>query len=155
MKLLLFLFSIVLFTTVYCQNSNTLQKGTRTIYLIRHGEYDQTDERDAFTGRELTPLGIAQARLLASRLKSMSVEFSSLTSSTMTRAIQTALIINQKFPELDLRLRMTTSKTDLANLNLDIVLSREVVDHKYQSDFICHEKYYPVCSREFYQISCI
>lgn len=102
MKLLLFLFSIVLFTTVYCQNSNTLEKGTRTIYLIRHGEYDQTDERDAFTGRELTPLGIAQARLLASRLKSMSVEFSSLTSSTMTRAIQTAMVINQKFPELDL-----------------------------------------------------
>jgi DNA-binding transcriptional LysR family regulator len=55
-----------------------------------------------------------------------------------------------EFPELDLRLRMTTSKTDLANINLDIVLSRKIVDHKYQSDFICHEKYYPVCSRELY-----
>lgn len=56
-----------------------------------------------------------------------------------------------EFPELDLRLRMTTSKTDLANLNLDIVLSRKIVDHKYQSEFICHEKYYPVCSRDLYQ----
>ena len=60
-------------------------------------------------------------------------------------------IWQNEFPELDLRLRMTTSKTELANLNLDIVLSRKIVDHKYQSEFICHEKYYPVCSREFYQ----
>lgn len=54
------------------------------------------------------------------------------------------------FPDLDLRLRMTTSKTELANLNLDIVLSRKIVDQRYQSEFICHEKYYPVCSRELY-----
>jgi serine/threonine-protein phosphatase PGAM5 len=102
MKLLLILFTIGLLTNVYCQNSDTSEQGTRTIYLIRHGEYDQTDERDSFTGRELTPLGIAQARLLAERLKSMSVEFSSITSSTMTRARQTAMILNQIFPDLRL-----------------------------------------------------
>ena len=60
------------------------------------------DKRDAFVGKELTPLGIAQTRLLSTRLKSMSVEFTSLISSTMTRARQTAMVINQKFPELDL-----------------------------------------------------
>lgn len=101
-KLLLtivFLLLTVLSENYQCQ---TVENGTRTIYLIRHGEYDQDDERDAFTGRELTPLGIAQARLLASRLKSIPVEFSSLTSSTMTRARQTAMILNQDFPELDL-----------------------------------------------------
>lgn len=104
-KLLLivvFLLLIVSSANYQCQTAENDENGTRTIYLIRHGEYDQDDERDAFTGRELTPLGIAQARLLASRLKSMPVEFSSLTSSTMTRARQTALVLNQDFPDLNL-----------------------------------------------------
>lgn len=94
--------SILFSSTIFCQNSDSNKKGTRTIYLIRHGEYNINDERDEFIGRELTPLGIAQTRLLAVRLKSMSVEFTSLTSSTMTRARQTALILNQEFPELEL-----------------------------------------------------
>jgi len=85
------------------QTSETEKKGTRTIYLIRHGHYDEADELDEYTGKELTPLGISQARLVATRLKSMSVIFNSLTSSTMTRAIQTAQIINQDFPELELK----------------------------------------------------
>lgn len=85
------------------QTSETEKKGTRTIYLIRHGHYDEADERDEYTGKELTPLGISQARLVATRLKSMSVSFNSLVSSTMTRAKQTALIINKEFPELELK----------------------------------------------------
>jgi len=97
--LLFFLF----LSTSLCQNSESEENGTRIIYLIRHGEYDINDERDAFVGRELTPLGIAQARLLSTRLKSMSVKFSSLISSTMTRARQTAMVINQEFPELELK----------------------------------------------------
>ena len=59
-------------------------------YLIRHGQYDHADKRDEYIGRGLVPLGIAQARLLAARLRAMPVEFTSLTSSTMTRARQTA-----------------------------------------------------------------
>ena len=101
--LLLNLFLLILFlfvSTSLCQNSDSEKNGTRTIYLIRHGEYNIDDERDAFVGKELTPLGVAQARLLSTRLKSMSVKFNSLISSTMTRAIQTAMVINQEFPEL-------------------------------------------------------
>lgn len=99
----LFLLNLFLFvSTTFCQNSDSDKKGTRTIYLIRHGEYNIDDERDAFVGKELTPLGIAQARLLSTRLKSTSVEFNSLISSTMTRAIQTAMVINLEFPELGL-----------------------------------------------------
>jgi serine/threonine-protein phosphatase PGAM5 len=79
------------------------QQGSRTIYLIRHGEYNSEDKRDPDVGKELVPLGIAQARLLSSRLKSMGVEFTSLISSTMTRARQTAMIINEDFPELNLQ----------------------------------------------------
>jgi serine/threonine-protein phosphatase PGAM5 len=99
--LLLILFLFV--STSLCQTSETKQKGTRTIYLIRHGEYNIDDERDAFVGKELTPLGVAQARLLSTRLKAMSVHFNSLISSTMTRARQTAMVINQEFPELELK----------------------------------------------------
>lgn len=78
------------------------QTGSRTIYLIRHGQYNIDDDRDPDVGKELVPLGIAQTRLLSARLKSMGVEFTSLTSSTMTRARQTAMIINEEFPELEL-----------------------------------------------------
>ena len=80
------------------QMAETAKKGTRTIYLVRHGQYDHADKRDEFTGRELVPLGIAQARLLAARLRAMPVRFSSLTSSTMTRARQTAQVIGREFP---------------------------------------------------------
>lgn len=82
---------------------NLTESGARTIYLIRHGEYDIDDERDPDLGKEIVPLGIAQSRLLSTRLKSMDVEFTSLTSSTMTRARQTAMIINKYFPELNLK----------------------------------------------------
>lgn len=52
--------------------------GVRTVYLIRHGEYDSLDERDADVGKGLVPLGVAQARLVAARLRGMPVDFSSL-----------------------------------------------------------------------------
>lgn len=101
--LILFLLVINLPGIIYSQSTNVEEKGIRTIYLIRHGQYDQSDERDEYSGKELVPLGIAQTKLLAARLKAMSSEFNSLTSSTMTRAKQTAMIINQEFPELELK----------------------------------------------------
>ena len=100
---IIFLIILVLPFNLYSQNSSEDQKGTRTIYLIRHGEYDQTDTTDSDIGKKLTPLGIAQARLVSARLKGMPVEFTSLTSSTMTRARETAIVINQDFPELKLQ----------------------------------------------------
>jgi serine/threonine-protein phosphatase PGAM5 len=100
---IIFLTILVLPFNFYSQNSSEDQKGTRTIYLIRHGEYDQTDTIDSDIGKKLTPLGIAQTRLLSARLKEMPVEFTSLTSSTMTRARETAMVINEDFPELKLQ----------------------------------------------------
>ena len=70
---ILILISFFFLSSAFCQNFDSNKKGTRTIYLIRHGDYNQTDEQDEFIGNELTPLGIAQARLLASRLKAMTV----------------------------------------------------------------------------------
>lgn len=97
------LFFFLFLSTSLCQYSEADKKGARSLYLIRHGEYNISDTSDAKIGKELTPLGIAQTRLLAARLKSMSVEFTSLTSSTMTRAHQTAMVLNQEFPNLELK----------------------------------------------------
>lgn len=77
--------------------------GVRTVYLIRHGDYDHDDERDPDVGKGLVPLGVAQARLVAHRLRSMPVEWSSLHASTMTRARETALVMAAELPQLDLQ----------------------------------------------------
>ena len=72
---------------------------SRTIYLIRHGAYDMTPGDDSM-GNGLTPLGLARARLVGARLRGMPVEFTSLTSSTLTRTRQTAQEIGKLFPQL-------------------------------------------------------
>lgn len=46
------------------------------------------------------PIGIAQARLVAARLRGMPVTFSSLVSSTMPRARQNAAFVGQSVPGL-------------------------------------------------------
>ncbi|UCG52692.1 MAG: histidine phosphatase family protein [Candidatus Latescibacterota bacterium] len=76
--------------------------GIRTLYLIRHGEYAHEDDRDPDVGKALVPLGVAQARLVGARLSSLPVSVTSLRSSTMTRARQTALVIREEFPDLEL-----------------------------------------------------
>jgi serine/threonine-protein phosphatase PGAM5 len=96
---------IILLTTLACLNITQLiaqqeSKGIRTLYLIRHGDYTPQDDYIADSLNVLTPLGIAQARLVSTRLKSMNINFNSLVSSTMTRARQTAEVIRQDFPEL-------------------------------------------------------
>ena len=90
-------------TNIFAQENNTKSKGVRTIYLIRHGQYDHDDDRSSDIGKALVPLGIAQSKLVANRLKSLPVKMSSLIISTMTRARQTAMIINRDFPELELQ----------------------------------------------------
>jgi serine/threonine-protein phosphatase PGAM5 len=77
--------------------------GVRTLYLIRHGQYDHEDEAHPDVGKALVPLGVAQARLVAARLRSLPVRMTSLNSSTMTRARQTALVIGEDFPDLTLK----------------------------------------------------
>ena len=77
---------------------------TRTIYLVRHGNYDEAAKGDDEVVRGLTPLGMAQARLVAARLRGMPVMFTSLNASTMTRARQTAGVVNQALPGLQLQI---------------------------------------------------
>jgi serine/threonine-protein phosphatase PGAM5 len=77
--------------------------GVRTLYIIRHGYYDYQDDADPDVGKALVPLGIAQARLTAARLRGMPVEFTSIYASTMTRARETAFVIAEEFPELEVQ----------------------------------------------------
>jgi serine/threonine-protein phosphatase PGAM5 len=88
---------------------------TRTIYLVRHGAYDDGPAPTTDAGGGLTPLGIAQARLVAARLAGMPVTFNTLTASTLARAMQTAQVVNQSLPQLKLQttplLRECTPRT--------------------------------------------
>ncbi len=77
--------------------------GVRTIYLVRHGFYDIKDDADPDVGKALVPLGVAQARLVGARLRALPVEIDALYTSTMTRARQTARVIHEEFPQLDLQ----------------------------------------------------
>jgi serine/threonine-protein phosphatase PGAM5 len=69
--------------------------GVRTLYLIRHGAYVADRNADPQAGPGLTPLGIAQARLIAARLNGSGVTFDSMTSSTMQRARETAAVMHE------------------------------------------------------------
>ena len=101
-KKMFLIYCFILFTSlnnteVFAQQGSN---GTRTIYLVRHGDYaPQTDSIPDFLN-VLTPLGIAQARLVSARLKSMDINFNSLISSTMTRAMQTSQVIHNDFPQI-------------------------------------------------------
>jgi len=66
-------------------------KAIRHLILIRHGQYNLKGASDS--ERVLTELGEEQAGLVGQRLRSSGVSFTSLVSSNMARAVQTAEII--------------------------------------------------------------
>ena len=74
--------------------------GTRTLYLIRHGLYDEADPRDEAVGRGLTEVGRRQAQLTGVRLAALGISFDALWTSPLTRARETAAIIAQSLPGL-------------------------------------------------------
>jgi serine/threonine-protein phosphatase PGAM5 len=103
-------------------------EGVRTLYLIRHGWYDYRDKSDPDVGKALLPLGVAQAKLLAARLRSMPVEWTTLYSSTMTRARQTARVVGEEFPELELQ------KTRLIRECTPPTWRRDIMERENESD---------------------
>ena len=78
----------------------TADQPIRNLYLIRHGEYVHDDACDEAVGCALDALGREQARLVAFRLDAMPVTFTSLQTSPLTRARQTADLIARQMPEL-------------------------------------------------------
>jgi serine/threonine-protein phosphatase PGAM5 len=75
-------------------------RGIRTIILVRHGVYDETDPRDAEIGKALLPEGREQARITGERLAGWPSHIDVLRASTMTRARETAEIIARALPGL-------------------------------------------------------
>jgi broad specificity phosphatase PhoE len=73
---------------------------THTLYLVRHGAYDTEAKTDPEIGPGLTPLGIAHARLVAARLRGLPTHLDSMTSSTMTRARETAVIMHETLTDI-------------------------------------------------------
>ncbi|XP_054711033.1 serine/threonine-protein phosphatase PGAM5, mitochondrial-like [Uloborus diversus] len=70
----------------------------RHIFLIRHGQYDESAEKDS--DRRLTELGIKQAQAVGQRLLDLKFNYTSLVRSSMTRAVETSNIILKYFPDL-------------------------------------------------------
>jgi serine/threonine-protein phosphatase PGAM5 len=71
---------------------------TRTIILVRHGEYDANPNADRKLGPHLSALGIAQAHLVGARLAGLPGSIDGLHMSPMNRARDTAGVIAQDFP---------------------------------------------------------
>jgi len=71
---------------------------SRHILLIRHGQYNDKGRNDM--EHYLTTIGREQADITGARLATLDLPYTSLTSSTMTRALETAAIINVHLPEL-------------------------------------------------------
>jgi serine/threonine-protein phosphatase PGAM5 len=74
----------------------------RTLYLVRHGAYVAEPKADPALGPGLTPLGIAQARLVAARLQGMPMRFDAIVSSPLTRARETAAVMRQTLADVPL-----------------------------------------------------
>jgi serine/threonine-protein phosphatase PGAM5 len=67
----------------------------RTIYLIRHGQYDPEQGKDQELGGEMTSMGVEQAQLTAQRLSSYPI--TAIYSSSLLRSVQTARILASAF----------------------------------------------------------
>lgn len=73
-------------------------KAARTLWLVRHGAYDESDPRDESVGKGLVPIGVAQAKLAGARLAGLPFAFDSILVSPLTRARETAAVISADLP---------------------------------------------------------
>ena len=93
--------------------------GTRTIILVRHGQYEQDDPRGPENGQGLTATGRDEARHTAARIAHLGQKVDALYASPMTRARQTAAILGDSLgmrPELLDDLRECTPPTVRADV---------------------------------------
>jgi serine/threonine-protein phosphatase PGAM5 len=77
------------------------EPGTRTILLVRHGEYDANPAADPKLGPGLSALGVAQAHLVGARLAAIPGGIDGLHVSPMQRARDTAATIATALPHGD------------------------------------------------------
>ena len=65
----------------------------RTVYLVRHGHYAADPAIDEKVGPALSPIGVAQARLVGARIGALPLQLDGLYASPMQRARDTAAVI--------------------------------------------------------------
>ncbi|MBE0567196.1 MAG: histidine phosphatase family protein [Krumholzibacteria bacterium] len=101
----------------------TYDEPVRTVWLIRHGEYEHgVDTPDEGS---LVALGRQQARLVATRLDGYPVVFTSLQASSMNRARETAKIVAGHFPDLELQLFSDIRECTPTTRRVDIMAELE------------------------------
>lgn len=91
------LFSFVLLVSAPSVAAEAPVAAARTIFLVRHGNYVPDPAIDEKLGPGLSPLGVAQARLVGGRLPGMAARFDGLYSSPMQRAMDTSAGISETF----------------------------------------------------------
>ena len=75
-------------------------KASRTLILIRHGQYSLAGKTDK--ERILTSLGRSQADMTGSRLAELSLPYTHIIRSNMSRAVETADLISAHLPHVKL-----------------------------------------------------
>ena len=79
--------------------------GSRTLYLVRHGQYGNVESSSDDAQHTLTPLGREQAAQTGRRLAALlrGTQVAAITHSTMTRAAETAALVAEALPGVPLR----------------------------------------------------
>ena len=84
---------------VFATLASGSEPATRTIYLVRHGNYVPDPSINEKIGPGLAPIGAAQAHLAGARLSGLPIKFKAYYVSPMQRARDTAAIIGKNFPD--------------------------------------------------------
>lgn len=90
-------------------------KGMHTILLVRHGLYDRDETVDDRVGNGLNATGRQQATAVGRYLASLPVKLNSLTSSTLTRARETADLMGVELKRASLRDSLISECTPISD----------------------------------------
>lgn len=131
----------------------------RTIILVRHGNYVDDPGADKQLGPHLSPIGVAQANLVAARLAGLPTRFDAMYVSPVQRARDTAAVIAKSFPgrhfdvvndlaectpptrRADLMAREKPSELSACKAQLDRVFAKYFVPargHEETDLMVCH-----------------
>ena len=90
---------LAMFLPLAVQAVETPAPAARTLVLVRHGHYLPDPAADEKLGPGLSPLGVAQAKLVGARLAGLPTRFDTLYVSPVQRARDTAAVIAAGFPD--------------------------------------------------------
>lgn len=122
----------------------------RTLYLVRHGEYDHQDPRPPEEGKGLVSIGVAQARLLGARLRAHGLQFDAFDASPLTRARQTAELIAEDLPGTPLRIVADLAECTPPTRRLEVISGETEADLeacRVQLDRLFAERFVPASDR--------